>query len=84
MAEAKTVRKYDAKLDSKKRITIREGRFEYYHVSEMENGNVILEPRVLSAPFEVSANTLSMMDKAMENLKNVVVSEPIDLSEFRD
>ena len=50
----------------------------------MENGNVILEPGVLSAPFEVSANALSMMDKAMENSKNGVVSEPIDLSEFGD
>ena len=63
-----TVREYDAKLDSKKRITLRNAVFEYYHVSEMEDGRIILEPRELVKPFSISANTLSMMDKAVENM----------------
>ena len=63
-----TVREYDAKLDSKKRITLRNAVFEYYHVSEMEDGRIILEPRELVKPFSISANTLSMMDKAVENV----------------
>ena len=52
------VREYDAKLDSKKRLTLREAGYEYYHVSVLPDQRIILEPRVLTTPFEVSANTL--------------------------
>ncbi len=76
------IREYDAKLDAKKRITLRNAGFDYYHVQEMENGIIVLEPRELTVPFSVSKNTLSMMDKAVENMKSGIVSEPIDLSAF--
>ena len=76
------IREYDAKLDSKKRITLRGKTFDYYHVAELEDGRIILEPRELAVPFDVSQKTLSMMDKAVANLKKGAVSEPIDLSEF--
>lgn len=76
------IREYDAKLDTKKRITLRNAGFDYYHVQEMENGIIVLEPRELTVPFSVSKNTLSMMDKAVENMKSGIVSEPIDLSAF--
>ena len=76
------VRVYDAKVDSKKRITLRNAKYEYYNVKEMENGTLVLEPRELSVPFSVSELTLQMMDSAMENLKNGIVSEPVDLSAF--
>ncbi|MDO4207689.1 MAG: hypothetical protein Q4D15_08890 [Lachnospiraceae bacterium] len=76
------IREYDAKLDAKKRITLRSGMFDYYHVSEMKDGRIILEPRELKAPFSVSENTLSMMDSAIENLRAGKVSDTIDLSEF--
>lgn len=46
------------------------------------DGRIVLEPRELVAPFEIQAETLSMMDSAVENLKNGMVSEPVDLSEF--
>ena len=78
------VREYDAKLDSKNRITIREANYEYYHVSVLPDQRIILEPRVLTAPFTVSANTLNMMDQSVENLKNGKVSPAIDLSEFME
>lgn len=78
------IREYDAKLDSKKRLTLRSVLFEYYHVSELEDGTIILEPRELKAPFQVSANTLAMMDQSMKNLKNGKVSKALDLSEFED
>ena len=79
------VREYDAKIDSKKRLTLRSNTvFEYYHVQEMADGVIILEPRELTAPFQVSANTLSMMDEAVNNLKNGVVSEVVDLSAFKE
>ena len=79
-----TIREYDAKLDSKKRITLRGNPFDYYHVAELEDGRIILEPRELAIPFEVSQKTLAMMDEAVANLKKGTVSETIDLSEFDD
>ena len=78
------VREYDTRLDSKKRLTLRGVPFEYYHVAEMRNGTIILEPRELTAPFQISARTLGMMDEAVKNLKKGTVSESIDLSEFGD
>ena len=78
------VREYDAKIDSKKRVTLRNTVFEYYHVQEMSDGVIILEPRELTAPFQVSANTLSMMDEAVNNMKRGVVSEAVDLSAFKE
>lgn len=69
------IREYDTRLDSKKRITLRSVLFEYYHVSEMENGTIILEPRELTVPFQVSTNTLAMMDMAIQNMKEGKVSD---------
>ena len=43
-----------------------------------------MEPRVLTAPFEVSANTLKMMDSAVENMKTGKVSPALELSEFEE
>ena len=78
------IREYDAKLDSKRRLTLRNTNFEYYHVQEMEDGTIVLEPRELTVPFTVSSNTLSMMDKSINNMKSGLVSEPIDLTMFKD
>lgn len=79
-----TVREYDTRIDSRRRVTLRGSVFNYYHVSEMDDGRIILDPRELSTPFSVSANTLRMMDSAMNNLNDGAVSEPIDLSAFAD
>ena len=46
------------------------------------DGKIVLEPRVLVKPFEISKNTLSMMDSSVENFRNGIVSDPIDLSAF--
>lgn len=78
------LKEYDAKLDSKNRFSIRGSKYEYYHVTEFEDGHIELRPRVLVEPFEISANTLKMIDQSMENLKKGWVSEPIDLSPFRE
>jgi hypothetical protein len=53
-----TVKEYDAKLDSRKRITIRDAEYDHYHVREFEDGRIVLEPRVLVAPNPVTAKTL--------------------------
>ena len=73
---------YDAKVDSKKRLTLRNTPFEYYHVEEYEDGRVVLYPRELTAPIVVSVNTLEMMDSAIKNIKNDIISDAIDLTEF--
>ena len=78
------VREYDAKLDQKRRITLRSAPYAYYHVSELEDGRVILEPRELAVPFQVSVKTLAMMDEAVRSLRSGEASEPLDLSEFGD
>jgi virulence-associated protein VapD len=78
------IREYDTRLDSKKRVTLRNVLFEYYHVREMENGTIIMEPRELTVPFQVSANTLTMMDESVRNIKAGKVSDKVDLSEFED
>ena len=78
------VKEYDAKLDTKKRITLRGSSYDYYHVIEFPNGKIELEPRVLVEPFEISEDTLRMVDASMGNLKKGKASKPIDLSCFAE
>ncbi len=73
---------YEAKLDSKKRLTIRSPRTEYYHVTEKSDGTVILKPRVLIHPDEISKRSLEMMDKAVKHLKDGKASDYVDLKEL--
>ncbi len=76
------IKEYDTKVDSKNRFTIRGAKYDYYHVSEFTDGHIELVPRVLVDPDIISKNTIEMMDKSVENLKNGKVSEPISLSEY--
>ena len=78
------LKEYDAKIDTKKRITLRGSSYDYYHVKEFPNGRIELEPRVLVEPFEISEDTLKMVDESMANLKKGKASKPIDLSSFAD
>ena len=55
---------YNAKLDTKRRVTIRNARTEFYHVTEYEDGTVKLEPRVL-----VSPDMLEQIDAAVTRHK---------------
>jgi hypothetical protein len=80
----KTLVKYDATVDMKKRITLRGSKYSHYHVEELEDGRIILEPRVLVSPFEISKNTLSMMDSSVKNLKQGRVSKPVEISSFSE
>lgn len=78
------VKEYDARMDIKKRVTLRGAKYANYHVQEYPNGRIVLEPRELVSPFEVSRNTLGMMDSAMVNVKKGKASKPVDLSAFAD
>lgn len=76
------VKDYNVHIDSKKRVTLRGAKYQYYNVREYENGCIMLEPRELSAPETISERTLKDMDKAIRNFKLGKVSEPVDLSDF--
>ncbi|MHB1195151.1 MAG: hypothetical protein ACYC6F_19180 [Longimicrobiales bacterium] len=52
------VREYDAKLDARRRLTIRDAGYEHYHVREFDDGTVVLQPRVLVSPNALTAETL--------------------------
>ena len=81
---ATVLKSYDAKIDSKKRITLRNAFYEYFHVEEYDDGRILLEPRELTKPPQVSVNTLKMMDSSMEHFNKGLVSEPIDFSAYAD
>lgn len=76
------VNEYDARIDNKKRITLRNVIFDYFHIKQYKDGRVVLEPRVLVEPNSVSKKTLKMMDKSINNYKKGKVSKAIDLSSF--
>ncbi len=71
------MKEYDAKIDSKKRVTIRSPQYEYYHVIEQENGVVVLEPRKLVDPLTISKKTLKDIDESMDNIEKGIVYGPI-------
>ena len=77
------VSEYDAKIDVKKRLTLRGATYGHYHVREYKDGRIVLEPRELVKPFTVSRRTLKVMDSSMANLKKGIVSDSIDLSAAR-
>ena len=68
---------YIAKVDSKKRVTLRGAQYQYYSVSELDNGEILLSPRVLASPFEVAKKSLDTMDSSMKNYRKGKVSKPI-------
>lgn len=76
------VKDYTVHIDSKKRVTLRNAAYQYYHVKEYNNGCIMLEPRVLTVPETLSERTLSDMDQAVANFKLGKVSSPVDLSDF--
>ena len=74
------VREYDAKLDSRKRITLRQAQYPFFHVREYEDGRILLEPRELTEPFMISPEALQMLDGAMENFANGHAPKPFNFS----
>jgi len=78
------VKEDDARIDLKKRVTIRGAHYDHYHVTEFADGRIVLEPRQLVAPFELSRRSLAMMDASMANFKDGKVSAPVDLTAFAD
>lgn len=79
---AKAIKEYDARLDSKKRITLRGAKTMYYRVREKTDGTIELSPRVLVHPDEISEKTLSSIDQSVANFKKGKVSKALDMEEL--
>ena len=75
----KLIKEYDAKIDSKKRMTLKDVDYNYYHIEMYDDGSLKLFPRVLIEPKSISKKTLKMMDKSIANIKNGKVSKAIDI-----
>jgi hypothetical protein len=74
------VKEYEAELDSERRITIKGAKSRKFYVVHDQNGNIILQPRRSGGVRQlavISARTLKMMDRAMQNFKNGKVSDPV-------
>ena len=78
------IKEYEAKLDSKHRITIRGSEYQYFQVKQYGDGHLELLPRILIDPKVISKNTLKMMDNSVENLRNGEVSEPINFDSIKE
>ena len=73
------LREYDAKIDNKKRLTIRLSLFDHYHIKEYDDGCILLEPRELVEPFCISDNTLHIFDSSVSNLKKEEFLNPMNI-----
>ena len=74
---------YEAKLDSKKRVTLRNAVVKNFRVFEFDNGEIILKPQVLIDLEDITESNLKRIEKAVQNMKKGIVSEPLDLDSFK-
>ena len=68
----------DLDLDDKKRATLTGAEYDRYHMTRMDDGTIILEPRVLVHPSELSEAALARLDRAADNFKKGKVSAPVN------
>ena len=68
---------YDAKVDLKKRITLRNIKFDYYHVKAYEDGTINLSPRILVDPKTTSKKVKEIVKKIR---KEAVANGTADMS----
>ena len=81
MPTAAALQEYDARVDSKKRVTIRGAGHEFFRVTHRPDGTILLKPRVLQdAP--ISPRTLACIAKSMASLKAGKRSKPVDLKKL--
>lgn len=74
----------DVRLDAKRRATLTGAEFDHYHMTVQADGTIVLEPRVLAPPADVTPRVLEMMDAAMENLKAGRAGEAVDFERYAD
>jgi len=73
---------YEAKLDSKKRVTLRNTVIKNFQVVEYDNGEIILKPQILINLEDITESNLKRIETAVNNMKKGIVSEPINLNNF--
>ncbi len=82
MPAATALKEYDARVDDKKRVTIRGAAHQFFHVVHRKDGTILLKPRVLKDAEPISARTLRAMDAAMKNMRAGKRSKPEDLKKL--
>ncbi|MBQ9825164.1 MAG: hypothetical protein IJM63_11740 [Solobacterium sp.] len=75
---------FSTESDSGKKLTRFTGNDPHCHAGSLSDDAAALRPEELTAPSEVSSDTLSMMDRSNENFRTGNVSAPVDLSEFEN
>ena len=80
MPSAAAPQEYDARLDSRKRMTIRGAVHEFFRVRHRKDGSILLQPLPSEEP--VSAETLRGMDAAVRNLRAGNRAKPVDLKKL--
>ena len=81
MLTAAALKEYDARVDAKKRVTIRGAKFEFFRVVPQADGSIILKPKkMVGAP--VSKETLSCIGKSVASMKAGKRSKPEDLKKL--
>jgi hypothetical protein len=53
-------------------------------IKEYKDGEIVMESKESTTPFEISTSSLTMIDNSMQNMKEERVSEKVDLSKFTD
>ncbi|HEX2963222.1 MAG TPA: hypothetical protein VHO43_15595 [Ignavibacteriales bacterium] len=79
---APVVKEYSAKLDSKRRLIIRDSKFEHYKVQVRRDGTITLKPQILVDLDDISEDTYNMIKDSAGNLKKGKASSPVNLNEF--
>lgn len=79
------IEEYEAKLDNKRRCVIRGvPPYDRYHIEVYKSGRVVMTPRVLASPEQLSSKTLKMISKSAENMKKGKVGQKVDFDKYRD
>ena len=64
------IKRYDAKVDSKKRITLRDAKYDYYSVTTYDDGTMSLEPKILMPKKSV---TMEEVLKAVDAIREQAI-----------
>jgi hypothetical protein len=82
MPAASAPKEYRARVDSKKRVTLRGAESRDFRVVHRKDGSILLKPLIVEISEPVSARALRAMDKAVRNLRAGKRSKPVDLKKL--
>lgn len=82
MPIASAPKEYRARVDSKKRVTLRGAESRDFRVVHRKDGSILLKPLGAEISEPVSGRTLRGMDKAVRNFRAGKTSKPVDLKKL--